>query len=144
MMKAQVTERLTERLQDNPPRRGNRVLNRFDGEILALAETYTGLTADEIATELRGGTTLADLITANNGDVDAFIAEAVAIGEARIDERATQRKENLPEIVASLVNGEQTCYPLRLTASNLNTHRPIRKWGGGYGRKTRFDIDISA
>lgn len=106
-LRAEVTARLTERLQSERPRRGDRTFDRFNGEMLTLAESYTGLTAQEIAMELRGGATMADLITANGGDVDAFIVEAVALGEAQIDERSAQRKEALPGIIEALVNGER-------------------------------------
>ena len=106
-LKSQFTERLTEGLQSDRPRRGERLMNRLDGEILALAESYTGLTAEQIVTELRSGATLADLITANAGDVDAFIAEAVTVTETRIDERAAQRKAALPGMIEALVNGER-------------------------------------
>lgn len=46
--------------------------------LLDLAAEQTGLTVDEIMDQLRAGTPLADILTANNVAVDAFIEAAVA------------------------------------------------------------------
>ncbi len=57
------------------------------GELL---QEYTGLTGPEIREALSDGeTTIADLIEANGESVDDFIAESVAMAEARITERVT-------------------------------------------------------
>lgn len=57
------------------------------GELL---QEYTGLTGPEIREALSDGeTTIADLIEANGEGVDDFIAESVAVAEARITERVT-------------------------------------------------------
>lgn len=117
-LKANVTERLTNRLENPQPRRDGPLANRLDGEILALAEGYTGLSADELREQLRNGATLADLITANGGDVDAFIAEAVVVAEADIDERVAQQKANLPAIITALVNGERPAITPPAAAGN--------------------------
>ena len=110
-LKENVVTNLTDRLENNAPRRNNPVLRQLDGEVLTLAETYTGLTAAEMREEIIDGATLADLITANDGDVDAFVAEVVAIREARIDERVAIQKANLESTITSLVNGEMPTLP---------------------------------
>lgn len=89
----------------------------FDGEMAALIQEYTGLAGPELLREIRNNDgTLADLITANGGDVDAFISEAVALVEARIDEAvangnidadiAEDIKVNATDRVTELVNSE--------------------------------------
>lgn len=56
------------------------------GEVLALVVEQTGLTAREIMLQLREGSTLAELIEANGGDVNAVIAAAVDEATARISQ----------------------------------------------------------
>ncbi len=127
LIKANLPDRITERVNGEwePRRRGGR--GRFAGEIeaVALAEEYTGLEGPAIREAIRGGATLAELIEANGGDVDAFIAEGVALAETRIDEavaegrmdadRAEQLKGNLTEIITAGLNGER---PRRPAAMN--------------------------
>lgn len=75
-----------------------------DSERLALIEQYTGLTEDELREAFAGDVTLADLITANGGDVDAYIADAVTamtddVNEAVAAGRLTQ--EQADEMIAN-------------------------------------------
>ncbi|MEM9950187.1 MAG: hypothetical protein AAF846_01195 [Chloroflexota bacterium] len=70
--------------------RGSRLGNLFgDAE---LAETFTGLTTEEIREAIADGNTLAELIEANGESVDAFVAEAVAVYEARLDEAVAEER----------------------------------------------------
>jgi hypothetical protein len=76
----------------------------------------TGLTAPQILQETRGGSTLAEVITANGGDVDAVVSSAVASATAQINaavtegrlgqEQADQLLTNLPDLYTAAVNGE--------------------------------------
>ena len=64
-----------------------------------LVTTATGLDADALREALRDGETLADLIEANGGDVDAFIAEATDLATTRAGARIVERIE-------AMVHGE--------------------------------------
>lgn len=86
------------------------------GDVLALIEEQTGLTAREIMAELRSGGTLAELISANGGDVDAVIAAAVEAATAHINaaveagritqERADALLAQVESTVTDAINGE--------------------------------------
>ena len=89
------------------------------GAFRALVEIVaedTGLEPQEIAAQLRSGTSLADIITSNGGDVDEVIDAAVsaatehinaALADGRIsEERAERMLANLEEVVTRAVNGE--------------------------------------
>ncbi|MEO0564753.1 MAG: hypothetical protein AAF125_21790 [Chloroflexota bacterium] len=113
-MKTRLSDGLTERLEsgrgfgrDGGPR-GERGFRGARGVLNSdLMESYTGLTGEEVRDALRDGQTVAELIEANGGDVDAFIAEAVTTAEATIQERAAERTANLETIITALVNGER-------------------------------------
>ena len=87
-----------------------------EADILALVTDATGLEPDELMSALSGGTTLADLITANGGDVDAFIAQVTDTLGARIDEavaagqlteeRAARLKTGIAAEIGTLVNAD--------------------------------------
>lgn len=64
-------------------------------ELMALAGDATGLAAPELARALRGGDTLAGLIEAEGGDVDAFIAQATELATGRASARIAERIEEL-------------------------------------------------
>lgn len=93
---------------------------RMGGELLSLVEEYTGLTQEELRTAHQNGQTLAEVIEANDGSVDDFVAAAVeqvntqideAVTNGRItEERAELMKENLSEQITAWVNGE---HPMR-------------------------------
>lgn len=80
------------------------VRNGERGLLQSVAEA-TGLSAEEILPMLRDGMTLAEVVTANGGDVQAVIADAIAdattrISEAVANERLTQ--EQADELIANL------------------------------------------
>lgn len=85
------------------------------GGVLALAQEQTGLDAREIMQQLRDGSTLAQLIEANGGDVDAVIAAAMDAAAVRINqaveagritsEVAEARLAQLEQQVTDAVNG---------------------------------------
>lgn len=64
--------------------------NVFDGELQALIEEATGLTSAEIRQQLGDGTSLNDLIVANDGDPNAVFADIVAIMSTQIDEAVAE------------------------------------------------------
>ena len=84
--------------------------------VIQAAVDATGQTAEELATGLRSGSTLADLVTAAGGNVQAVIDAAVAAGQERIDEavaagtitqeQATTMSAELTDRVTAAVNGE--------------------------------------
>lgn len=86
-------------------------------EAIALTEAYTGLSGVELHHAVREADSLAAVIEANGEDVSAYIAEAVALAEARVDEavangnldaeRAETLKENLATRIEARVNGEK-------------------------------------
>lgn len=75
----------------------------------------TGLSARDLAQEIRGGSTLADVVTAHGGDPDAVIEAAVAQVQARLDEavasggvtaeQATQMIEGVQAFYEAVMNG---------------------------------------
>ncbi len=69
-------------------RPGDGIGDGTGGALLALVEEQTGLDAREIVQQLRDGSTLAQLIEANGGDVDAVIAAAVTAATEHINEAA--------------------------------------------------------
>ncbi|MBL8162378.1 MAG: hypothetical protein JNJ61_10370, partial [Anaerolineae bacterium] len=84
--------------------------------IVEIVTQETGLTAREVASAVADGSTVAEVITANGGDVQVVIDQSVtvlteAINQAVADgklsqERADQMLANLSEVVTSAVNGE--------------------------------------
>lgn len=64
-------------------------------ELMALVSDATGLAAPELARALRAGDTLAGLIEANGGDVDAFIAQATELATERAGARIAERVEGM-------------------------------------------------
>ena len=92
--------------------RGLRGLLSGDGG--AILETHTGLSGAEVAEAVRGGSTIAELIEANDESVNAFISEATETAQARIDqavedgrlseERAARMSERLETEITERVN----------------------------------------
>ncbi len=76
----------------------------------------TGLEARDIMQQLRGGSTLADIITANGGNAETVVASAVAdaterlnaaVAEGRLtQEEADERLASLETVFTDAVNGE--------------------------------------
>ncbi len=95
--------------------RGHQRLD-FGGDIMALLSEATGLERQDILTQLREGATLAEIITANGGDVAAVQEEVIALATERInaavaDGRLSQARadsllENLETRVNAALNGE--------------------------------------
>jgi len=74
------------------------------GDILQVVVDATGLDTQEIRTQLQDGATLADLITANGGDVNAVIAEALAVVTEQTNQAVTDGKitqERADELLAN-------------------------------------------
>lgn len=113
---------------DNPPQqqfgergRGGFMDNmrnreRVPGELIETLREVTGLQPAEIMQQLRDGQTLADLITANGGTVDAVISDASArfneslteaVDNGRIDQaRADELLAQFEETVTNIINGD--------------------------------------
>lgn len=104
--------------QDGRPHRGNRGEHGGLDLMLDMADIVTnatGLTMQEIRQQVADGATLAEVIEANGGSVDAVIAEAITAIEERVAEaqengsisaeRAAQMLENLEQRLTDAVNG---------------------------------------
>ncbi|MEZ4667503.1 MAG: hypothetical protein R3E39_06240 [Anaerolineae bacterium] len=117
--------------QDTPPVGGEQPKmqqNRPIRELVQLIAQSTGLTPREVAQQVRDGSTLADLITTNGGDVQTVIGQAVASITERINqsvadgkltqERADQLLTQLTERVTQAINGE-------LRPRQANVARPV-------------------
>lgn len=97
------------------PGDGNRGPGR-GGDIAEIITEQTGLTAEEIREQLQAGSTLAEVIEANGGDVqaviDAMVAEATerinsSVEEGRLtQEQADERLAELEQHVTDRLNGE--------------------------------------
>lgn len=105
--------------QDGRPNRGNRGGHAGMDLMLDLADIVTnatGLTIQDIRQQVADGATLAEIIEANNGNVEAVISEAMTAIEERVatarengsisEEGAAQILENLEQRLTDLVNGE--------------------------------------
>jgi hypothetical protein len=95
-----------------------------------IIQDATGLTREEIRTAVQDGSTIADLITANGGDVDSVIAELVAEATTHINERVAEgniTQEQADERLAELESN---------TTARLNGtfERPEGKRGGKFGQ----------
>lgn len=98
--------------QDEPQGRGERLLR----EVAQVVADATGLTRDQLADRLMNGETLADIIEAQGGSVDAVTAEVVAAITEAINaavengditqKRADRLLERLDEVVERVINGE--------------------------------------
>jgi len=94
--------------------RGHFVETRVGVNVLRLAAEQTGLTPREITRQLRGGATLAELLTEHGVEVNAFIDDVVAQAETRLaravengritQERADELLANLREELSERLN----------------------------------------
>lgn len=113
-----VSEYLADEWNDRPVRRGgpgHRARPLI--ESVDTAVEILGIDAETLRDELRSGSSLADIATANGVDpqtlVDALVAEAEAmldqaVADGRIDaERAEERGADLAERITARVNGER-------------------------------------
>jgi hypothetical protein len=85
-------------------------------QLFQIVADETGLQVQEIVTQVHEGTTLADIITANNGSVDDVMAQAVTAATDHINaavadgtitqERADQLLANLEAAITRGLNGE--------------------------------------
>ncbi|MDQ7033391.1 MAG: hypothetical protein Q9P01_00715 [Anaerolineae bacterium] len=102
--------------QDNPDNDRGRPRVDMIRELTQIVTEATGLTRQEIREQVNEDTTLADVITANGGNVDDVVAQAVAVITERVNEAqangdipedsAVQILENLEQQVTDFVNGE--------------------------------------
>jgi hypothetical protein len=98
------------------PGRGGRGDRPVIAAAVQAAADQTGLTVEELAAGLQDGSTLAEVVTAAGGDVQAVIDAAVAAGQIRIDEalaagritaeQAATLTQELVDGITAAVNGE--------------------------------------
>ena len=80
-------------------------------EVALVLEAQTGLSADEIVTQTQAGSTLADLISANNGDLNAVITAIAAALDDLVSaggmqaQMINQMGSDTTEIASQLVQG---------------------------------------
>ncbi len=94
-------------------------------DIMQIVVDTTGLDGAEILQQLNDGATLAEIITANGGDVTAVIAQAVAVVTEKTNQAVTNgnlTQERADEILANA--------DTRITEA-INTENPIRAGIGG-------------
>ena len=72
--------------------------------LLEVASEFTGLDEREIVAELRGGSTLADILTENGADTTAFIDQIVADAEVRLDEAVSNGRVDEARAAEMLAN----------------------------------------
>lgn len=117
----------------HPPRpQVQRPAARMLRELVNIIAEETGLEPQEIVQQMRAGMTPAAIITANGGDVDAVVTEAVAIVTERVNqaleggtitqERADNLLANLEERITQALNGE-----LRIRAPQNRPQLPRRQ-----------------
>ena len=104
----------------DPPRPGRGGMSGRERPVVAAAlqaaAEQTGLDRAEVMLGMRGGNTLASVVTEAGGDVQAVIDAAVAAGQTQIDEalangrineeQAAALSQNLVDGVTAAVNGE--------------------------------------
>lgn len=119
--------------QDNPGGAPDRPRMHLARIVVDVAAEETGLEASEIVAQLRQGQTLADIITANNGDVQSVIDQAVTkaaeeISQAVTDGQLTQARadqllSNLQDVITQGVNGE--LFPNRIDRGEVRQHSEV-------------------
>lgn len=104
---ANLTERVTQGINGElrPNRAGER---RATIGVLRLAAEQTGLTAREIVQEIRSGKSLADVLTENGVDTDAFITSAVSALDQRLDRAVANSRLTQEEADQKLAQFEET------------------------------------
>jgi hypothetical protein len=90
------------------------------GEVFSLLEEYTGLSVDELRDALQSDQTIADLIAANDLNVDDFTAAALeqistqldaAVEAGRLtEEQAAEQLAQVEENLAAWINGESESF----------------------------------
>jgi len=106
---AELKEELPERITDlvngeGPGFLGRRFEARLEG-VSAAAEAL-GMSATDLRAALRDGKTIAQVAEERGVDLQVVIDAMVAEATERIDERAAEAKEDLPQRITDLVNGE--------------------------------------
>lgn len=99
-----ITEAINGELFPNRPNRGE---GQRAAAVLRLAADETGLTVRDILGEIRSGKSLADVLTANNVDVEAFIDTAVAAAKTRLDRAVTNGRVTQADADTRLEQFEQ-------------------------------------
>jgi hypothetical protein len=105
-------------------------------DILAAISEQTGLSLIDVAAEVRGGTSLAALIEANDGSVEAISETVVAAVTERINQavengRISQERAN--EMLTDLGQG---------VTDAINSEIPLLNRGFGFGDRLRGQMNI--
>jgi hypothetical protein len=101
-------------------------------DIVQIVVDATGLEAQDLMQQLRDGAILADIITANGGDVNTVIAEAFAIVTERTNQAVTDGKITQAQADEILANAETRITEL--------IHNPIPDDVRGEGRGQGGDV----
>ena len=111
-LKEDLPQRITDLVNGEGPGPGfgrGRFGARLEG-ISAAAEAL-GMSASDLRAALRDGKTIADVANEKGVDVQTVIDAMVADATERIDQRAAEAKEDLPDRITDLVNGEVPDHP---------------------------------
>jgi hypothetical protein len=91
--------------------------------LLSAAQDATQLTARQIAEEIRGGKTLAEVITAHGGDPAAVETAAIATATQKLDEVRTNGNLTKDQETA-MINGLKAFYDAVLSGNLRPMHQP--------------------
>ena len=119
---------------DNGPRRPGQGQGGRLGDLISLVAEQTGLTAQEIMTQVRDGATLADVISNNGGDVDAVVDAILADAEARLSEAVAEERITQEQMDTRLATLEETVFAV------LNGEFEPRSGGNGNGQGPRDGV----
>ena len=107
-LEAAITERVNSSSMgsaDGKGRRGRRGFGFWGMGDASIVLDATGLDVAGLLEALKAGSTLAELIEANGGDVDSVIADLTAQAAAAINANVAQRLESLEAEITERVNG---------------------------------------
>jgi uncharacterized protein YidB (DUF937 family) len=112
-LKEDLPQRITDLVNGEGPGPGFFGHHRFGTpyEGISAAADALGMSASDLRAALRDGKTIADVAEERGVDLQTVIDAMVADATERIDERAAEAKEDLPERISDLVNGEVPDHP---------------------------------
>jgi urease gamma subunit len=110
---------------ERPGRPGQQVIAELARALVSVVAEATGLTPQQVVEQIQGGATLAEIVEANGGDVEAIMAWMVSERAARLNravatghlsrEEADQRLADYRERVVAAMDGELPFEPRRPT-----------------------------
>ncbi len=133
---AAMSERLelfSERLSDwlhGETEAGKSRLKTGVGAMLSAVEAATGLDAAQLREAIDSGSTPAELIEAEGGDVDAVIAAAIAQAQTEFEDQRAAQAEQLAQRVSQWFHGEPGKASVRLAIGGSAVQRILEEATG--------------